>query len=1184
MKLSVRILIINFAIVVIILGSAAFAFYSIMYSVLTSQQSNHLQNSLNDFLYTYRDMLQNSEDDFFKAQSSDSNIFSSQSNLTKNLDFILEIKPGESNIAHFLGSHDVVFPQGKFTLKKFLEENPFVFLKEYKDNNNNSLYYGRILTANILDDISGKINADVTLIWDGSPVEVSNSNSNSKYYMELQNAFAVLSKKGAAAVYSSENESTDLVATVFNPVGLTENNNISFLVFSTINEAADLRANIRSLIIIIGVVGAILSLILTLVFTDKIRKQINQLNLATESTKAGDFSTRIDVKSKDEIGQLAGAFNLMMGELNKNQKVKNEYSEFITLLNQNPTLSEISDAALKKIISTCNFTIGALYTVDADKIKMVSSYGIKKDFLNESPDLFAPVLSEHKSLEIESYENLPVVDTGLLSFHIKYLLVQPVIYNNKVIAILELGGIEKTSAEAKEYLINIQEQLAIGLTNALALVQMEKLITDLKSLNDDYQEQNIKVKKQNDTLTQLHDELKQKAEELEAEKQKAEELTRLKSQFLASMSHELRTPMNAILGLTELMLDDTSIKAKDRERLFVVLNSGRRLMTLINDILDLSKIEAGKMDVNLEDFLLEDLLNEVNASVTPLVANKNVVFKITKQVDSRRIINTDRGKVIQVLINLLGNAVKFTNEGSVELKISELHNNSELKFDVIDSGIGISNKDQKIVFEEFRQIDGTTTRKYGGTGLGLAICKKIADLMNGSISVKSEQGKGSTFTFIIPLVVVEQKKKEIVPHLNVEKLIKNRKHPILVIDDDPDVRYTIGQYLISKGYEVEYAEDGEKGIQKAIALQPFAITLDIMLPKKDGWNVLKDLKENPETEDIPVIMVSIISDKNLGYGLGAYEYIVKPISSEKLTHAFNKLEERAKKRIEKIVIVDDDEKVFENFRDEFINENVRIDYIKDSELAFSKIKEIQPDLIILDLLMPNVDGITLSHKLKTHRETRDIPIIISTNDAISEEDKESLNHIVENITVKSKGHPLDVLKVVRDRIKIQEDNEEQNSIELPLIVREEETEVPIEETPPVEMNSEATMQGDVLIVDDDPDTLFTLNEIVTMCNCNTTMVRGGKECLEFLKTKIPDLILLDIMMPEMDGFQTLKRIKQNKAWQNIPVFAVTAKAMVEDKEIILRQGFDDYISKPVKSTEMAFKIERLFSKINSVVK
>ena len=478
MKLSVRILIINFVIVVIILGSAAFAFYSIMYNVLTSQQSKHLQSSLNDFLYTYRDQLQNTEDDFFKAENSGADLFNSPRSLSKNLDFIFELKPNESNVSRWISSNEVVFPKGKFSPDDFLRENPFVALKLFKDKNDNFFYYGKMLSAGMLDNISTKINAEVSLVYDGTPLEFSNSENNNKYFLQLKNAFDDLSKKGSSSVYASDHESTDLVAALFTPSGLTENKNINFLVFSTINEAADLRANIRSLIIIIGVVGSILSIILTLVFTDKIRKQITQLNKATEATKAGDFTTHIEVKSKDEIGQLAGAFNLMMDELNKNQKVKNEYSEFITLLNQNPTLDEISNAALKKIIGTCNFTIGALYTVEEKTVKMISSYGIKKDFLNSSPDLFTPVLSDHKPIEIDSTENLPVVETGLLSFYIKHLLIQPIIYNNKVIAVLELGGIEKTSDEAKEYLLNIQEQLAIGLTNALALVQMEKLITE----------------------------------------------------------------------------------------------------------------------------------------------------------------------------------------------------------------------------------------------------------------------------------------------------------------------------------------------------------------------------------------------------------------------------------------------------------------------------------------------------------------------------------------------------------------------------------------------------------------------------------------------------------------------------------------------------------------------------------
>ena len=507
-----------------------------------------------------------------------------------------------------------------------------------------------------------------------------------------------------------------------------------------------------------------------------------------------------------------------------------------------------------------------------------------------------------------------------------------------------------------------------------------------------------------------------------------------------------------------------------------------------------------------------------------------------------------------------------------------------LKFDIIDSGIGMSQSDLQVIFEEFRQIDGTTTRKYGGTGLGLTICKKIADLLNGSIFVQSEVGKGSVFTFTIPLKVVEinvGKNEE--PKVNVDALIKNRQHPILIIDDDPEIRYTIGQYLISRGYEVVYAEDGEQGMEKAIEIQPFAITLDVMLPKKDGWNILKDLKEHPTTRDIPVILISVMGDKNMGYGLGAFEYFVKPISSDKLLNAFIKLESLAKKNIEKIVIVDDDEMEFERFRKEFRNDKIRIEYIKDSSLAYSKILEIQPDLIILDLLMPNVDGLSLSYKLKLNKQTRHIPVIISTAKDLTEEEKTTLNNTVEDITVKSKGHPLDVLKIVRDRIKMHEEysSAENKSIKYKDIeeVEEEENE---EEIPEVEeVNNETEYKGKVLLVDDDADTLFTVNEIVQSCQCKTLLAHSGEECINVLQNEIPDLILLDIMMPGMDGFQTIKKIKENLEWANIPVFAVTAKAMVGDKEIILKHGFTDYIPKPVNAVIMAFKIEKLFTKIGS---
>jgi len=366
----------------------------------------------------------------------------------------------------------------------------------------------------------------------------------------------------------------------------------------------------------------------------------------------------------------------------------------------------------------------------------------------------------------------------------------------------------------------------------------------------------------------------------------------------------------------------------------------------------------------------------------------------------------------------------------------------------------------------------------------------------------------------------------------------------------------------------------------ALEHQPFAITLDVMLPQKDGWSVLKELKENPETKDIPVILLSIIGEKNIGYGLGAFEYFVKPISSDKLLSAFSRLENLANKRIQKIVIVDDDELEFEKFRREFSNEGVRIEYIKDSELAYSKIAEVQPDLIILDLMMPKIDGVTLSYKLKSNIKTKHIPILISTAKDLSDDERKSLNNIVENIAVKSKGHPLDVLKIVRDRIRMQEVDFPDYSKETGNEISEAENiqdEAAAEVTKEPDTNSDSV--GTVLIVDDDPDTLFTLDELVQSCNCKTLLAKNGKECLKVLESNTPDLVLMDIMMPEMDGFQTIKHIRKNKKWADLTVFAVTAKAMLDDKEIILKSGFNDYVPKPVNSTIISFKVQQFLSQL-----
>lgn len=1151
-----------------------------MQKVLNEQRTQNIQNSARNFSYVFSNELQKSDYEFAEIIDNNLSVFLQHGNLNNSVnDFVIELNDEAGNFNIVVFSPRINRPKGELSVKKFLESNPYAILRPYKGNSGKNFFYGFIITNEILDDIAQRINADVAIVWDKTVAEVSNRAANQNILYDLNKAMTFLQQPGESKVFLESAEANDIAVTIAAPNFTNEvTNNLSYLVFKANPELIEIRETLKVIFLLIGIAGLFFSVILTYLLTIKMRSQITDLSNATKVVTDGDFNRRITVRTKDEIGSLGNAFNLMLDELQKNQKAKNEYADFISLINQNPSLTEISNAALKKIISTCNFVVGAFYSVDEGEINLISSYGLKKrDSSFETNEFYQRVISTKEQIEITSGDLLPVIPTGTVNLWIKHLLIIPIIYNNKVIAIIEFGSVESPTSEAREYLSKIQEQLAIGLTNAKAVVQLEAFINELKKFNDEYQKQNIQIRKQNEALVELHKQLQQRAEELELEKQKAEESTKLKSQFLASMSHELRTPMNSILGLTELILEKSQLNGKNKERLEVVLKSGRRLMTLINDILDLSKIEAGKMDIREEDILLEELIEEVVNTINPLTIEKGIGLEVIRNCNTRIIINTDRTRLIQVLINLMGNAVKFTEHGKVALKVSQTNDNM-LKFDVVDTGIGIDEEGQRIIFEEFRQVDGSTTRKYGGTGLGLAISKKIIDLLGGSISIRSKVGEGSDFYFTIPLKFGKEKKYIDSQKVNPEVLRRNRKNPILVIDDDPEIRYTIGQYLISKGYEVIFAEDGNIGIKLAREKQPFAITLDVMLPNKDGWTVLKDLKEDPETKDIPVILVSIIGDKKIGYGLGAFEYFVKPISSEKLISAFNRLESLANKQIRKIVIVDDDEMEFEKFKREFSNEKLRIEFIQDSEYAFNKIAEVQPDLIILDLMMPKIDGVTLSYKLKSNPQTKHIPIIISTAKDLSDDEIKSLNNVVEDITVKSKGHPLDVLKVVRDRIKLQEEEiiKVIKNEEIPGIIEEN-----IPELTPEENESDKVYIGEVLIVDDDPDTLFTLNEMVQSVNCKTHLARNGIECLKILENIKPDLVLLDIMMPEMDGFQTLKNIRANSKFDDLVVFAVTAKAMAGDKEVILKHGFNDYIPKPVNSSIITVKIEQLLSKLRS---
>lgn len=956
MKISLRILLINFLIVVLILGSSFFVFYNIVYDVLTSSQTRNLRQSANNFTYVYRSLQTETEEDFLYLYNKGiESSWKEQRIQSKNVDFVLELNEKKNDlITQYLVKPFIYLPEKEFNLKEFQSINPYLMIMSFSAPDGRKFLFGRAINSDLLNNISQRINSEIALIWDGYPADVSNQGVNQRYLYVLSQAVDNLKNKNNFELFVQGTESKDILATIYKPSNLAGSENISFLVFNTFAEAGELRSTLKDVFIIIGIVGIALSMIFIMVFTDKLRKQLTALSKATEQTYTGKLDSKIEIKSNDEIGKLGMAFNKMLDELKKKEIAKNEYAEFITLINQNPSLEEISDVALKKIIDAGDFIIGGLYNVD-DKIELISAYGLNAGDAEryEKTMFFKKVLENRESLELYDENTLPVISTGLVDIRIKYLLFLPIIYNNKPIALLELGSLIKPREEVRDYLDKIKDQLAIGITNARALQQLEKLVTELKQLNDEYQKQNVQIKEQNETLLMLHNELKVQAEELEKQKRKAIELTDAKSKFLASMSHELRTPMNSILGLTELMLEKVDEESRNKERLEVVLNSGKRLMTLINDILDLSKIEAGKIEIIYEDVLLDEIIDEVSGAILPLAHEKGINYEIIRSIDTHSVVNTDRGKVVQVLINLLGNAVKYTDKGKVSLKVSA--GNEMLNFDVIDTGIGIAEEEMDLIFEEFAQAHNSKSKRNGGTGLGLAISKKLAEILGGSLTVKSQLNQGSAFTFSVPFNQVE-----------------------VFLSED-----SISQ---------------------------------------------KDNSLNQDTDDIMLNPEQQTSD------------ITGTVS-------------------------------------EWFDEQKLTEY-SDSEIA--------------------------NRNENAYNELR-----------------------------------------------MNKSNTDQHS------------------------------DLDVLIVDDDSSTLFTLSEIVKSINCNPILANSGKECLELLETKIPDLILLDIIMPEMDGFKTIKQIKRNSKWADIPVFAVTAKAMKNDNEIILRHGFSDYIPKPVNPAFVSYKIQSIFSRLKT---
>ena len=566
----------------------------------------------------------------------------------------------------------------------------------------------------------------------------------------------------------------------------------------------------------------------------------------------------------------------------------------------------------------------------------------------------------------------------------------------------------------------------------LAQLSREELLEDLQIKNEELRtstEELLKAKKVAEEATsalqsQVH-ELDQARramlnilEDLDEAKQEAEEATKAKSYFLANMSHELRTPMNAILGYSEMLMEDAEDQGQEDfiPDLQKIHTAGKHLLGLINEILDLSKIEAGKMELFLESFDVAGMINEVASTLRPLV-DKNANTLQVHLAPDLGAMQADLTKVRQSLFNLLSNASKFTEKGTITLDAEAISKDEArwIAFKVADTGIGMTPEQIDKLFQPFVQADASTSRKYGGTGLGMTITQLFIKMMGGEMNVASEPGAGTTFTVLLPTEVKAPPPAEVPQPETAEPIFLPGTNTVLVIEDDPGARDLLTRFLTKEGYRVETASGGEAGLRLAREVHPDIITLDVMMPDMDGWAVLSALKADPELADIPVVMLTIVDNKNLGYALGAADYLTKPIQRDRLMAILEKYCPPSQPAT--VLVVEDDLATREVIRNLLEKTGIQVAEAENGRVALERLAERQPGLILLDLMMPEMDGFQFVDHIRRHEAWRAIPIVVVTAKDLTAEDRRRLNGYVTDIISKDTRDQEELLAEISKMVK-----------------------------------------------------------------------------------------------------------------------------------------------------------------------
>jgi HAMP domain-containing protein/signal transduction histidine kinase/DNA-binding response OmpR family regulator len=943
--------------------------------------------------------------------------------------------------------------------------------------------------------------------------------------------------------------------------------------------------------------------------------------VATAVTK-GDLTRSIQVETRGEVAELKDNINTMIDNLRvtteRNQEqdwLKTNVAKFTRMLQGQRDLFTVGQMLLSELAPLVEAQEGTIYQMDIvegqkPSLRLLASYASHR----EPPERVGVgegligqcAVEKQRILLTDVPPSYTVIHSSLGEALPANIVVLPVLFEGQTKAVIELASLHTFRVSHITFLEQLTQSIGVVLNTIEATMRTENLLQQSQQLTSELQSQQKELTQTNEELerkakqlAERNTEVERKNKEVEqarrALEEKAAELaltSKYKSEFLANMSHELRTPLNSILILGQQLGDNTTGNLTQKQVEFAknIHSAGSDLLNLINDILDLSKIESGTVTVEAEEMTFGALRESVERNFKHIAEQKNLPFHLGFESGLPRAFTTDPKRLQQILKNLLSNAFKFTSHGHVSMNVRIATEGWTIEHPVLsrshtvmalaisDTGIGIAPEKQKLIFEAFQQADAGTSRKYGGTGLGLAISRELATLLGGEIKLTSEPKQGSTFTLFLPLVYTgpssagvrpsaaavalpgQAPALAILPVVGEEKIADDRdtvqdgELVVLIVEDDPHYARVLLGLARDKGFKGIVATRGKQALDLALEYVPAAITLDIFLPDMLGWTVLNNLKLNPKTRHIPVQIISLEEERQHGLAHGAFSYMVKPVTTEGLESCFDRIRNFITPHLKRLLVVEDNELESRSITELLLHDDIEIVNVGTGAGALDALRSQSFDCCVLDLRLPDMSGFELLDQVKADPTLGNVPIVVFTGKDLSTEEERRLKAVAKSVVLKDVQSPerlFDETALFLHRVVADLPEPKQQLLER------------------LHQSNEALHGHKVLVVDDDARNIFALTTVLENQEMDVMSATNGRHAIELIENT-PDLsvVLMDIMMPEMDGYTTIREIRKKPEFRSLPILALTAKAMKGDREKCLEAGASDYVAKPVNTEQL----------------